>query len=205
MNENNDLQIEVQEDLPAASPEEHAEELCVEECDASSPLAGDDTPTDVASDDVEPVSAPVEEALDPCVEDVAEDPKSDRILMLERELADLRAEMERRDTELLHLESEREEFHALYPDRSLSTLPDSVWEQVRAGVPLAAAFALEERRRARESEIAAASNLRNRERSAGSLEGTDVGFFSPSEVRAMSQSEIRANYKQILNSMKKWH
>ena len=30
-------------------------------------------------------------------------------------------------------------------------------------------------------------------------------YFSPDEVRAMSQSEVRANYQRIIESMKKWN
>lgn len=30
-------------------------------------------------------------------------------------------------------------------------------------------------------------------------------FYSPEEVRAMSQQQVRENYQVIMNSMKRWH
>lgn len=33
----------------------------------------------------------------------------------------------------------------------------------------------------------------------------DEEFFTPEQVRKMSQSEVRKNYKKILESMKYWH
>lgn len=100
---------------------------------------------------------------------------------------------------------ECEEFNALYPEIPLSSLPESVWEATRQGIPLAAAYALEERRRIRSEEKARESNLRNRQRSTGELRPAANDFFSPAEVRAMSTAEVRANYQSIMRSMQKWH
>ena len=49
-------------------------------------------------------------------------------------------------------------------------------------------------------------NRRNAERSAGRA-GTNAApeYFSPDEVRAMSQHEVRENYQKIRASMKRWH
>lgn len=48
-------------------------------------------------------------------------------------------------------------------------------------------------------------NRRNASRSAGRAgNSTAPEYFSPEEVRAMSQSEIRENYQRIRASMKKW-
>ena len=49
-------------------------------------------------------------------------------------------------------------------------------------------------------------NRRNASLSAGRVgNGTAPEYYSPEEVRAMSQSEIRENYQRIRASMKKWH
>lgn len=100
---------------------------------------------------------------------------------------------------------EGEEFRALYPETDLQNIPDSVWNDVRRGIPLAAAYALAERRHYCTELKANEYNLTNRMRSSGSLEPTEPEYFSPAEVRAMSQSEVRANYQKIMRSMQKWN
>ena len=72
-------------------------------------------------------------------------------------------------------------------------------------IPLAAAFALEERKKLLLKERAEAVNAENRQRSSGSVTGTENVYFSPAEVRAMSQAEVRRNYNLIIESMKSWH
>ena len=124
---------------------------------------------------------------------------------LERELASLKELLEKRDAQAARMEKELDEFTALYPHISTRTLPDSVWEDVARGVPIAAAYALAERRRLREAEIANETNQINTARSCGALTGTESDYFSPSEVRSMTPSEVRSNYNKILYSMQKWH
>lgn len=96
------------------------------------------------------------------------------------------------------------EFCELYPEKSPSELPDEVFASMRRGIPLAAAYALYERRRARLEEAAKLLNTENRERSAGGVESAKGGYLSPDEVRAMTPAEVRANYQSILLSMKTW-
>ena len=110
-----------------------------------------------------------------------------------------------REARFSSLGRECEEFCTLYPEVPLSSLPDAVWQDVREGIPLAAAYALAERRRVRREASAKESNQQNRMRSTGELRPASTDFFSPSEVRAMSPSEVRANYQSILRSMQKWH
>ena len=105
---------------------------------------------------------------------------------------------------MTRIDRECEEFRSLYPDVPLSALPDSVWKDTESGIPLAAAYALADRRRIRTEELAAEANLRNKGRSSGSLEGTAPEYFSADEVRAMSQKEVRRNYQKILRSMSHW-
>lgn len=97
------------------------------------------------------------------------------------------------------------DFVALFPDVPVEELPDEVWESVRAGAPLAASYALYERKRAAKAKRIAAINQKNASRSPGAA-GTDTAseFFTPDEVRRMSRAEVHANYSKIKESMKKW-
>jgi seryl-tRNA synthetase len=96
-------------------------------------------------------------------------------------------------------------FVALFPDVPVEELPDEVWESVRAGAPLAASYALYERKRAAKAKRVAAINQKNASRSPGAA-GTDTAseYFTPDEVRRMSRAEVHANYSKIKESMKKW-
>ena len=123
---------------------------------------------------------------------------------LRRELNEFRAQLEGQAREMQRIGMEYAEFCELYPNRSPEEIPDDVWESVRRGVPLSAAYALSERKRYRTQEKARQLNEANRRRSSGSVEGTSNGYFSADEVRAMTQSEVRANYQKILLSMQKW-
>lgn len=102
--------------------------------------------------------------------------------------------------------AEYAEFTSLFPDMKLSELPDSVAESVRAGVPLTAACALYERRRAAELLEASKANEINSGLSfAVRQDVSQEGWLSPDEVRGMSPSEVRKNYRRILESMNHWH
>ena len=98
------------------------------------------------------------------------------------------------------------EFSELFPTISLGSIPDEVWENVRQGNSLAAAYSVYERRiyeaKRRIDEI----NVQNAKSSAGAV-GKDANqeFFSADDVRKMSPSEVRANYAKIRRSMEKWH
>lgn len=97
------------------------------------------------------------------------------------------------------------DFVALFPDVPVEELPDEVWESVRAGAPLAASYALYERKRAAKAKRVAAINQKNASRSPGAA-GTDTAseYFTPDEVRRMSRAEVHENYSKIKESMKKW-
>lgn len=97
------------------------------------------------------------------------------------------------------------DFVVLFPDVPVEELPDEVWEGVRAGAPLAAAYALYEKKKYAEEKRIAAINAKNASRSPGAA-GTDTAseYFTPDEVRRMSRAEVHANYSKIKESMKKW-
>ncbi len=98
------------------------------------------------------------------------------------------------------------EFGELFPDVSMESVPESVWESVRAGSSLASAYAIYARRTYINEMRAGGINKRNAELSAGLAgKGTASEYYTPDEVRAMSQREVRANYSKIIESMKKWN
>lgn len=147
--------------------------------------------TQQASQENEPVTVPPTEAQS----------SADDLLA---EIARLREELARRDTMAERFAKEGEEFRSLYPGTDLQDVPDSVWNDVKRGIPLAAAYALAERRRYCTEQKALEYNQENLKRSSGSLEPTEPDYYSPAEVRAMSQNEVRANYDKIMRSMQKW-
>ncbi len=130
---------------------------------------------------------------------------TDELTALRDEISSLRAELESRDRALSRMHDEISEFSELYPDRVLTSLPSEVWEGVRAGLPLAASVAFYEAKQRRREAIAAEINQRNIEASSGSVDGADMDYYSPDEVRAMNAAQVRQNYSKILDSMKLWN
>lgn len=127
---------------------------------------------------------------------------------LRSELKQLREELALRDARMHQEERitrEYAEFCDLYPEISISSLSQEIWQTVESGTPLAAAFALAERKREISLKRANESNTTNRARSAGAVNNAQSIEFSPAEVRAMSSAEVRANLPKIMRSMQKWH
>ena len=182
-------------------------EAVVPEIDEPLPLAADSAPDQEMTKPAESISGPDEA---PC-EEPDKEPEADLPVLptaeeLHAELARLRAELE--ETKSLHarMAAELGEFHTLFPEVNLSALPESIWEQVKSGIPLAASYALYEKKCILHREHAAKVNLRNAKKTPGAAgKDTPAEYFSPDEVRAMSQSEVRNNYQKILESMKKWN
>lgn len=148
-----------------------------------------------------------EEEIEPSLPEVEDDiPDLTEILALRAELDSLKRELEENRAFYARLDGECAEFSSLYPDVSITSLPDTVWQSVKKGVPLSAAYALEVRRAEVKAQKARQVNRDNSEMSSGALGNNNRNdFFSPAEVRAMSASEVRANYSKIIESMSKWH
>lgn len=168
----------------------------------------------------EPQSEPVEEALpeDISPEDIEENTEQtepDALTEARESIDALRSEIEHLQGEVARLEelkraqnrilAEIGDFVALFPDTPIETIPDTVWESVKGGTPLAAAFALYEKRMVAEAKRIAEINAKNAKRSPGAA-GKDTAseYFSPEDVRRMSRAEVHANYSKIKDSMKKW-
>ena len=198
------LQMDATQPLSDMPTEESAEESphealpCRDGGEEEAPTATD--ALDPAADPEAPPQSP-----DPDPEADAADPQPDRELeCLRRELRELKSEMEAQRRAFDRMGAECAEFCELYPEASPTDLPDQVWESMRRGVPLAAAYALYQRRRACIEEAAKRLNAENKSRSPGCVESPTGGYLSPDEVRAMTPAEVRANYQSILLSMQKW-
>lgn len=132
--------------------------------------------------------------------------KAEELDALRAEIAALKEALSKKSAEADMIKGQLGEFSTLFPNVSPEDIPEEVWESVAVGGSLAAAYALyhrkEQLRRNRVREL----NDKNAELSTGKV-GVDSAkeYFTPSDVRAMSRSEVRANYSKILNSMKKWN
>ncbi len=128
----------------------------------------------------------------------------DDVQSLTARIAQLEAELERRDTLAARMARECEEFEHYFPEVSLRELPDRVWTQVHGGVPLAAAYALYERGLANEKRRIERQNACNTAHTVGVPSPAGAGYFSPAQVRAMSRDEVREHYDRIFESMRHW-
>ena len=145
---------------------------------------------------------------DPDCENPDSQAQESELEQLRSELKHLREELAMRDsraTQEKRITREYDEFCSLYPDVPVSSLSQAVWQDVEKGTPLAAAYALAEKRKAVSLRRAMESNTHNRARSAGAVNNAESIEFSPAEVRAMSSQEVRANLSKIMRSMQKWH
>ena len=121
--------------------------------------------------------------------------------------ASLMRELDERKKADERMRTETEEFSELFPDVSLDEVPSGIWDEVQKGIPLSAAYARHERKvKNAKSEIERTNGV-FAEKSAGAINarGTENYYFSPSDVRKMSASEVKENYNVILNSMKHWN
>jgi len=124
---------------------------------------------------------------------------------LHTELDDLRAKLEKAERAAREITEGWREFTELYPDADISTLPDSFNAALERGIPPAAAYALELRRREVEQIKIARADRKAREQSFGRIESAEDSLYSPAEVRAMKPAEVRKNIEKIRRSMKSWH
>lgn len=124
---------------------------------------------------------------------------------LRRELSDLRAYIEDQKAKEEKALFELEEFRRLFPDVSIDSIEEAIWERVRDGLPLSAAYAVCQREKELQKTLAEQINIRNSAASAGSAGAPlRLDYFSPDEVKAMSGEEVRQNYANIRRSMDYW-
>ena len=128
---------------------------------------------------------------------------------LNQTIATLKAELEAYKAAAAQQEAiakQLNEFAELFPEISVRSIPDEVWEDVKKGNSLAAAYSIYERRITEAARRIELINQKNAQNAAG-VAGKNMPqeFFSADDVRKMSPSEVRANYAKIRRSMEKWN
>ena len=126
--------------------------------------------------------------------------------LLRLEVEELRAKLEKKESEDARMFAEIGEFSELFPEKKLESIPEEVWNRVREGIPLAAAYALYEKKTEMKNKLVGMVNEQNAHKSSGSISHSrDDLYYSPDEVRKMSASEVKEKYNIIIESMKKWN
>ena len=146
----------------------------------------------------------IEAMLDEVTGEAVEAPEAEESIDLNAELDSLRRRLEVAERTAREISAGWREFTELYPDADISSLPDSFNADIERGIPPAAAYALELRRREVRLARIEAADRRAREMSSGRISTTDDSLYSPDEVRAMPPSEVRKNMEKIRRSMKSW-
>ena len=146
----------------------------------------------------------IEAMLDEVTDEAVEAPEAEEPVDLNAELDSLRRRLEVAERTAREISAGWREFTELYPDADISSLPDSFNADIERGIPPAAAYALEMRRREVRRARIEAADRRAREMSSGRISTTDDSLYSPDEVRAMPPSEVRKNMEKIRRSMKSW-
>lgn len=207
---------------PVLSGIDEADEtiLPVEEADETALSAGEADETDLSAGEADEIALSVSEADETDLpageadesappELPSDNPPTDmaqELARLREQVTSLRETLASQKAAYQRAGAEYAEFFSLFPAVSLSALPDDVWQSVQKGVPLAAAYALEERRAAVQAEKAQKVNQINREKSSGALNPTgNSDNFSLAEVRDMTPDEVRANFDKIMESVTQWH
>ena len=112
------------------------------------------------------------------------------ISALREKIRELNERLEAQAAESQKISEQLGEFYDVFPNADVRSLPESVWESVRAGNSLAASYALYRQRVYQRTEAAKAVNERNVGNSSGRVGmGTEKEYFSPDEVRSMSRGE----------------
>ena len=137
-------------------------------------------------------------------EDIPEENGEDERASLLSELETLRSRLETAERTAREISAGWREFTELYPEADISSLPDSFNSAIERGIPPAAAYALELRRKEVRLARIKAADQRARELSCGKLDPADDTLYSPDEVRAMPPAEVRKNIEKIRRSMKSW-
>ena len=199
------LTAEEVEEITATDIECPVEEEAASQTSAETEDSIEEDTADEADCPLDETNALEESTCDEEVEDVKlpEIPDTDALLA---ENSRLRTELETAQALHARMADELGEFHTLFPEVTTAAIPESIWEQVRRGVPLAASYALYEKKREIAMRHAEEINAQNSRLSAGQAGvNTSSEYFTVDEVNRMSHAEVRANYEKIRESMKKWN
>lgn len=187
-------------DQPDVTAEALSEELSEEpEVESSEEDTVPFTPEDTEAADTDKEPAAKENELEADMQTI--DALKAEIERLKEQIEKLE-ELKRAQNRIL---AEIGDFVALFPEIPIEEIPDTVWESVKQGAPLAASYALYEKRMVAEAKRIAEINAKNAKKSPGAAGKDTAGeYFSPEDVRRMSRAEVHANYSKIKDSMKKW-
>lgn len=163
---------------------------------------------DILEDTVEGTAegTAAEESEETVALDAAEETPTESIETLRAEVERLQKVISDREMQTSRMMEQIGEFSEVYPDKTLESIPSEVWNSVKGGVPLAAAYALYEKKTSIHRALAQEVNSKNAERSSGAVgRECDCLYYSPAEVREMSPAEVKEKYNIIIESMKKWN
>ncbi len=99
-------------------------------------------------------------------------------------------------------EREIEELYEKYPDVDLDEVPDNVWNKVKEGTSLIAAYEEYIAKDGETKKLAEQVNEKNKTASPGKISGKGkTGYFTAKQVAAMTDAQVRENYTAIMESM----
>ena len=155
----------------------------------------------------------IEEALcdapDVEIDECSDKEELDELSLLKSEIDSLRQELRARDEREQansRMLNELTEFSEYFPDVDIHNIPNEVWEQVKNGTSISAAFALNLRKMELEKKKVSDFNDKNRRMSAGSLLGGEgEKYYSPAEVKRMTPAQVKSHYDDIIESMRHWN
>ena len=138
-----------------------------------------------------------------------ENKSTDELSFLREEvkrLKDQLSERENLDRANSRMRAELAEFYECFPDAELDEIPDEIWQRVKKGASLSAEYSLFQRKAELSRKKAGERNEKNRKMSTGSLgSGDGERYYSPAEVKKMSPAQVKANYDDIIESMRHWN
>ena len=152
----------------------------------------------------------IEEALcdapDVEIDECSDKEELDELSLLKSEIDSLRQELRARDEREQansRMLNELTEFSEYFPDVDIHNITNEVWEQVKNGTSISAAFALNLRKMELEKKKVSDFNDKNRRMSAGSLLGGEgEKYYSPAEVKRMTPAQVKSHYDDIIESMR---
>lgn len=99
------------------------------------------------------------------------------------------------------MQTELQEFLTAYPSVDLDDVPLQVWEKVKTGTTLCAAYSEYEASRKETEKAADEANAKN-SAVPGAVSGSGKrATLTAKEVAAMTPAQVKANYAEILASM----
>jgi hypothetical protein len=124
------------------------------------------------------------------------------------------AESENEKAERERVNADFQAFVETFPDAKNEDIPQAVWDEVNKGKSLVDAYTKYENQTLKQklAEVEQAKqieqqNQENAASSTGSLTGKageKPAFFTPDQVKAMSQTDVDKNWNAIMESQKKW-